>query len=174
MPPRKAPQPTITLSDVPDGFVLGTAPNHKQYLVPDFMLPALKHGFATRKHKDDLAIAGAQGGAQSKPFNVIAEGYILFPPTREHELLSAHAEILALQQQYGISYKDATHRLYMAQVERLKISNYESLRSKALIVLHYDVQGVGKGVLTAFWYAWSQIRFNHYSVNSRAKVTILG
>jgi hypothetical protein len=41
----------------------------------------------------------------------------------EHELLSAHAEILALQQQYGISYKDAAHRLYMAQVERLKISN---------------------------------------------------
>jgi hypothetical protein len=32
----------------------------------------------------------------------------------------AHAEILALRERLGISYKDAAHRLYMAEVERLK------------------------------------------------------
>ena len=33
-----------------------------------------------------------------------------------------HAEVLALQKQLGISYKDAAHRLYMAEVERVKKS----------------------------------------------------
>lgn len=31
-----------------------------------------------------------------------------------------HAEILALQERLGISYKDASHRLYMAELEKLK------------------------------------------------------
>ena len=32
----------------------------------------------------------------------------------------AHAEILALQEWLGLSYKDAAHCLYMAEMERLK------------------------------------------------------
>ena len=31
-----------------------------------------------------------------------------------------HAEVLALQKKLGISYKDAAHRLYMSEVERIK------------------------------------------------------
>ena len=38
----------------------------------------------------------------------------------DRERLSAHAEVLALQEKLGISYKDAAHRLYMAEMERLK------------------------------------------------------
>ena len=34
--------------------------------------------------------------------------------------MSAHAEILELQNKLGISYKDASHRLYMAEMEKLK------------------------------------------------------
>jgi hypothetical protein len=34
--------------------------------------------------------------------------------------LSAHAEVIALQERLGISYKDAAHRLFMAEMERLK------------------------------------------------------
>ena len=34
-----------------------------------------------------------------------------------------HAEVKALQDTLGISYKDAAHRLYMAEVERLKKSD---------------------------------------------------
>ena len=32
----------------------------------------------------------------------------------------AHSEVLALQEQLSISYKDAAHCLYMAELERLK------------------------------------------------------
>jgi len=34
-----------------------------------------------------------------------------------------HAEVLALQQTLGISYKDASHRLYIAEVEKLKVAD---------------------------------------------------
>lgn len=36
------------------------------------------------------------------------------------EWLDLHAEVLALQNQYGISYKDAAHRLYMSEVAQFK------------------------------------------------------
>lgn len=36
-------------------------------------------------------------------------------------MLHLHAEVKALQTMYGISYKDAAHRLYMAEVEKIKI-----------------------------------------------------
>ena len=38
----------------------------------------------------------------------------------EWELLAAHAKILALKQQYGLSYKDAAHWLYHPEVKELK------------------------------------------------------
>ena len=38
----------------------------------------------------------------------------------ERERHLAHAEVKALQETWGISYKDAAHRLYMAEVERIK------------------------------------------------------
>lgn len=38
----------------------------------------------------------------------------------DRERLAAHAEVLALQETLGISYKDAAHRLYMAELERFK------------------------------------------------------
>jgi hypothetical protein len=41
----------------------------------------------------------------------------------QRELHILHAEITALQKTLGISYKDAAHRLYMAEVERLKKSD---------------------------------------------------
>lgn len=38
----------------------------------------------------------------------------------DRERLSAHSEALALQERLGISYKDAAHRLYMAELEKIK------------------------------------------------------
>ena len=57
---------------------------------------------------------------------------------RKH--LSAHAEILALQERLGLSYKDAAHRLYIAELERVKrdrmmfkaFSNFEKSTKKTL------------------------------------------
>ena len=41
-------------------------------------------------------------------------------PLTKRELLGFHAEIKALQQRLGISYKDASHRLYMIEMEKVK------------------------------------------------------
>ena len=38
----------------------------------------------------------------------------------ERERLLLHAEVKALQDYLGISYKDAAHRLFLAEVERVK------------------------------------------------------
>lgn len=38
----------------------------------------------------------------------------------ERELHLLHAEVKALQDSLGISFKDAAHRLFMAEVERVK------------------------------------------------------
>ena len=35
--------------------------------------------------------------------------------------MNLHAEMLALQRTLGLSYKDAVHRLYMAEGEKLKV-----------------------------------------------------
>ena len=34
-----------------------------------------------------------------------------------------HAEVLTLQETLGISYKDASHRLYLAKLEKLKVAD---------------------------------------------------
>lgn len=41
----------------------------------------------------------------------------------ERELLAVHAEIKALQQQHGLSYKDAAHRLYHSEVQKLRVED---------------------------------------------------
>ena len=38
----------------------------------------------------------------------------------DREALNLHAEVKALQARLGLSYKDAAHRLYFGEVERLK------------------------------------------------------
>jgi hypothetical protein len=38
----------------------------------------------------------------------------------DRKLLGCHAEVKALQNNLGTSYKDASHRLYMAEVEKLE------------------------------------------------------
>ena len=37
-----------------------------------------------------------------------------------YKRLTAHSEVLVLQERLGISYKDAAHHLYMAKLERVK------------------------------------------------------
>jgi len=37
--------------------------------------------------------------------------------------LALHAEIKALQQQHGLSYKDAAHRLYHSEVQKLGVED---------------------------------------------------
>jgi hypothetical protein len=41
----------------------------------------------------------------------------------ERELLALHGEIKALQQQHGLSYKDAAHRLYHSEIQKLAVED---------------------------------------------------
>ncbi|KAF8811076.1 hypothetical protein BYT27DRAFT_7018481, partial [Phlegmacium glaucopus] len=81
---------------IPEGYVVIIGPDEERYVVPQFMVPALHQMFDGYRKKADL------------------EG------SSDWERLSAHAEVLALQERLGISYKNASHRLYMAELERLK------------------------------------------------------
>jgi hypothetical protein len=68
--------------------------------------------------------------------------------------LSAHAEVIALQERLGISYKDAAHRLFMAEMERLKshemmyrsFGNLKISVEKALGRFFDDVKNVEESV----------------------------
>ena len=44
-----------------------------------------------------------------------------------------HAEVLALQETLGISYKDASHHLYLAELEKLKVADekYKAFKNLA-------------------------------------------
>ena len=75
----------------------------------------------------------------SKEFDTMGEGNVMFPTvpvsnvifffgipdklqgSSDRERLSAHNEVVLLQERLGISYKDASHRLYMAELERVKM-----------------------------------------------------
>ena len=53
----------------------------------------------------------------------------------DRELLSCHAEIKSLQAHLGISYKDASHRLYLAEIEKfwgqnITMKTYAQLRGR--------------------------------------------
>ena len=63
----------------------------------------------------------------------------------DRERLSAHSEVLLLKEKLGISYKDASHRLYMAELERVKrdqkiYTSFESLEGsiKKTLEMAYD------------------------------------
>ena len=42
----------------------------------------------------------------------------------DREALTLHSEIKALQDRLGLSYKDAAHRLYMSEVEKLRMEKH--------------------------------------------------
>jgi hypothetical protein len=52
-------------------------------------------------------------------------------------MLRLHSKIIALTTRLGISYKDAAHRLYMAEIERLKMAD-SAARSFAMIKQRID------------------------------------
>jgi hypothetical protein len=61
----------------------------------------------------------------------------------DQEHLTLHAEVLALQDKLGISYKDASHRLYLAEMERLKVADE---KYKAFKNLGVRLRGFMRGI----------------------------
>ena len=71
---------------------------------------------------------------------------------RERHLL--HAKVKALQETLGISYKDAAHRLFMAEVERIKkadsaANSFKMIQNSLHSIVTSDIlppiQGVDRG-----------------------------
>jgi len=59
-------------------------------------------------------------------------------PLTEREITALHHEINALRQRYGISYKDAAHRLYMTETEKIRTDDRSK---KAFAILAERTQG---------------------------------
>ena len=63
----------------------------------------------------------------------------------ERELHLLHAEVKALQETFGISYKDAAHRLFMAEVERVKkadsaAKSFAAIRNSLVSLVVADIE----------------------------------
>ena len=79
-----------------------------------------------------------------------------FKGSSDRECLSAHSEVLALQQWLGISYKDAAHRLYIAELERMKseektfkaFNNLQASTEKSLALLYKSVNEIESTLTT--------------------------
>ena len=69
----------------------------------------------------------------------------------QRELMGLHAEILSLCERLGISYKDACHRLYMTEWEKLKL---DELTNKALL----NVKIRARASLAGFQQRLNQLR----------------
>jgi len=80
-----------------------------------------------------------------------------FKGSSDRERLSAHSEVLTLQQQLGISYKDATHQLYIAELERMTSNekmfkgfrNLQASTEKSLALLYRSVNEIESPVTTS-------------------------
>jgi len=54
--------PRSTLNNIPEGFTIGVAPDGQQYLVPQYLVPALDQAFATYHSKMRLDVVQANPG----------------------------------------------------------------------------------------------------------------
>ncbi|KAF8811546.1 hypothetical protein BYT27DRAFT_7089203 [Phlegmacium glaucopus] len=118
---------------IPAGYSLINGPNNQSILVPTFMVPATQMGMEVEQKRRELnADAAAPGPRPSTntPWVGIAHGDVHIPADSclsDREALNLHAEVRALQTQLGLSYKDAAHRLYMAEVQKMETETQAKL-----------------------------------------------
>ena len=55
-------------------------------------------------------------------FYIFVHNTGLFQRLTEQEMLVLHAKVKALQQRYGLSYKDAAHRLYHSELRVMDVA----------------------------------------------------
>ncbi|KAF8802330.1 hypothetical protein BYT27DRAFT_7261112 [Phlegmacium glaucopus] len=103
----------------------------KQYIVPDFLAPSTEQALAAIDAREQVNAMNTTYESSS----TIAAGLVktpLDPSLTEQEASLLHVEIQALAQKLGLSYKDAAHRLYMAEIERLKMADSAAKSFSAL------------------------------------------
>ncbi|KAF8232073.1 hypothetical protein L208DRAFT_1274042, partial [Tricholoma matsutake] len=111
------------------------------YSVPHFMIPTTHQVMNAYCQKLELDVHNADGGSfiiTMLPYYLVAHNQLTLPANpdlTDRELSSCHAEVKALQYQLGTSYKDASHCLYMAEVEKLEqqditLKTYATLKER--------------------------------------------
>ncbi|KAF8328755.1 hypothetical protein F5887DRAFT_924092 [Amanita rubescens] len=114
--------------NIPPGYTIGTYQDGKQYLVPTFLVKATDLAIRAQELKGTYKVFQASSGPLSMedlPHVLLGNGNIMAPPLpslTERELLLGHAEIKAVQEKFGLSYKDAAHRLYHTE-SRAQVDN---------------------------------------------------
>lgn len=52
-------------TNIPDGFILLVGPDNNKYIVPEFVVPALEHGYLAIGQKNKLSADKASGSVSS-------------------------------------------------------------------------------------------------------------
>ncbi|PPQ94606.1 hypothetical protein CVT25_010614 [Psilocybe cyanescens] len=119
------PQPTISL---PVGFTSLPGPDGNTIYVPEFLVSTADKEFTVARQRAELQLEKRQGGSQNSTGQnfVILGNRVLVPADphlTERELLQIDTEVHYLCHTLGISYKDASHRLYISEWEKLKAND---------------------------------------------------
>ncbi|KAF8803380.1 hypothetical protein BYT27DRAFT_7110125 [Phlegmacium glaucopus] len=153
---KSNPQNTSENIVVPEGYALVIGNVGQWYIVPEFMILATHQAFEAYQKKVELNVENAPGevtnnhfksrNTQDIPYFSMGEDKVMSPhdpisPLTDRECLGLHAKIKPLQERLGISYKDASHWLYMSELEKLKA---EKDASKAFCNLKMQTDGVVK------------------------------
>ncbi|KAJ3576367.1 hypothetical protein NP233_g455 [Leucocoprinus birnbaumii] len=124
--------------NVPVSFTVGTTPAGTQYLIPSFLQPATDVGLEAEAFVRRTGATNAPGGKQSMDhlFHTFVDGgkvpMPIVPSLTDRERLALHAEIKALQTRYGLSYKDAGHRLYLAEARKARVFENAAISLRAV------------------------------------------
>ncbi|KAF8223172.1 hypothetical protein L208DRAFT_1318284, partial [Tricholoma matsutake] len=107
---------------IPDGYVAIQGDNGQHYLVPPFMIPATQQAMEAYSKKVEFDVHMADGGSgnmRDTPYYIVARNMLQLP-ANPVSAVSFCWVVKALKTNLGTSYKDASHRLYMAEVETLE------------------------------------------------------
>ena len=55
-------EPTTNIQNIPDGFTVSISPDGQQYLVPQYLVPALDQAFASYRSKEVFGVVNEPGG----------------------------------------------------------------------------------------------------------------
>jgi hypothetical protein len=85
----------------------------------------------------------------------------------EREWLALHAEVKAMQEQYGLSYKDSAHHLYLAEVGQLKALDrahklFAAIQQRIDKVVDHELLPPSPDATTSYqcrWISWSIIMY---------------
>ncbi|KAF4618025.1 hypothetical protein D9613_011581 [Agrocybe pediades] len=126
--PSQPATPKVVL-DIPAGFVELVEPfedGQRLVRVPKHWLEHHAHERGAYRKKAELEVKkqsngnGGRTSIETADLTIVRLEYPANPELSNHERLNLHAEVLALQERLGISYKDACHRLYLAEIEKNK------------------------------------------------------